>query len=125
MASALRIDPREFRRRSTADYLFIESKSPLDGGAYAFDLGRQLCELQHRVTIYLLQDGVFTARKNFAAAERLRQDARTHGMTLLADDVSMRQRGLVGARIADDVRVSGVDELVDLLMERSDKAIWH
>lgn len=106
-------------------YVLIETKNPLEGGAYAFDVGKQLRELNHDVTIYLLQDAVFTARKTFEAGTRLREDARAHGLQLLADDVSLRQRGVVGERVAGDVGISNVNELVDLLMERSDKAIWH
>jgi sulfur relay protein TusB/DsrH len=106
-------------------YLLIESKSPLDGGGYSFQVGSQLKALQHDVTIYLVQDGVFAARKQFEAAERLLADARNSHLTVLADQVSLRQRGINGERLASEVRASNMDELVDLLMERSDKAIWH
>ena len=106
-------------------YLLIETKSPLNGGDWAVELGKQLKEQRHEVTIYLLQDAVFAARRTFGAGERLCQEAEKHGLKLLADGVSLRQRGVVGDRIAKEVRASGMDELVDLLMERSDKAIWH
>jgi len=108
-----------------ARYLLVETHGPLEGGEYAFELGRQLRDLQHEVTIYLLQDGVFTARKTFEAGERLRRTAEKHGVALLADRISLRQRGLVGERVAAEVRPSEMEDLVDLLMERSDKAIWH
>lgn len=108
-----------------SSYLLIETKSPLDGGDYSFELGRQLKAQRHDVTIYLLQDAVFTARKTIEAGERLRREAETRGFTLLADAVSLRQRGVVGDRVASGVQLSGMDQLVDLLMERSDKAIWH
>ena len=106
-------------------YLLIETKGPLDGGDYSIELGKQLKEQRHDVTIYLLQDAVFAARRTFEAGERLRREAEKHGLTLLADGVSLRQRGVVGDRVARGVRTSDVNELVDLLMERSDKAIWH
>jgi sulfur relay protein TusB/DsrH len=106
-------------------YLLIETKSPLEGGRYAFDLGKQLRALQHEVTIYLLQDAVFAARNTFAAGAALLQEAEQNGLTVLADPVSLRQRGVVGNHLAKQVRTSDMDELVDLLMERSDKAIWH
>lgn len=106
-------------------YVLIETKGPLDGGEYAFDLGKQLREQKHDVTIYLLQDAVFAARRKFAAGERLVQDARKNGLTLLADAVSLRQRGIVGDRVASEVKPGEMDTLVELLMERSDKAIWH
>jgi len=106
-------------------YLLIETKGPLNGGDYSFELGRQLRADRHEVTIYLLQDGVFTARRNFKRGEALLTEAGQHGLTVLADEVSLRQRGLLGERLAPGVRPSGMGELVDLLMERSDKAIWH
>ena len=108
-----------------AKYLLIESKGPLDGGQYAFELGEQLRALNHDVTIYLIQDGVFTARKGFASGARLLTTAHQRGLNLFADEISLRQRGVVKERLADQVKASSMDELVDLLMERSDKAIWH
>jgi sulfur relay protein TusB/DsrH len=106
-------------------YLLIETKSPLDGGTYAFELGRQLRELEHDVTVYLLQDGVLTARRSFAAGQKLIQEAEGSGLCVLADAVSARQRGVIGDRVARGVDVADMGELVDLLMERADKAIWH
>lgn len=108
-----------------AKYVLIETKSPLEGGRYAFDLGKQLKDLRHDVTIYLLQDAVFAARNNFGAGADLLQEAEKNGLSVMADSVSLRQRGVVGDRVAKRVRASDMDELVDLLMERSDKAIWH
>ncbi|MGH7628726.1 MAG: DsrE family protein, partial [Gemmatimonadales bacterium] len=108
-----------------AKYLLIETRSPLDGGDYAFEIGRQLRELNHEVTVYLLQDAVFAGRRNFAAGERLLREAEKQGLRVLADRVSMRQRGIVDGRVAQPVQPSDMDELLDLLMDRSDKAIWH
>lgn len=108
-----------------AKYLLIESKSPLEGGEYSFDLAKQLRPLQHNVTIYLIQDAVFAARKRFQAGEKLLAEAKAHNLTLLADEVSLRQRGITRERLSEAVRVSNPSELTDLLMEKSDKAIWH
>lgn len=106
-------------------YLLIETKSPLDGGTYAFELGGQLRELRHDVTVYLLQDGVLAARRSFPAGQKLIQEAERGGLRVLADAVSARQRGVVGERVAKGVGVSDMGELVELLMERADKAVWH
>ncbi len=108
-----------------AQYLLIESKNPLDGGEYSFELAKQLRELKHNVTIYLVQDAVFAARKRFEAGEKLLREAKAQTATLLADEISLRQRGVTKERLSEVVRVSNMDELVDLLMEKSDKAIWH
>ena len=108
-----------------ARYLLIESKSPLEGGEYSFEVGRQLREQHHDVTVYLLQDAVFAARASMPAGQRLLRDAEKHGLSLLADGVALRERGIGGGYVAKGVRVSDMNELVDLLMDRSDKAIWH
>lgn len=108
-----------------AQYVLVETKSPLEGGEYAFELGRQLRGLKHAVVLYLLQDAVFAARKRFEAGEKLMAEAKAQNLTLLADEISLRQRGITKERLSDAVRVSNMDEFVDLLMERSDKAIWH
>lgn|SRR2546425_10763774 len=108
-----------------ASYLLIETKNPLDGGAYAFELGQQLRELEHDVTVYLLQDAVFAARKSFRTGRTLIEQADRGGIKVLADAVSARQRGVTGDRVAKEVRVSDMPELVQLLMERADKAVWH
>jgi sulfur relay protein TusB/DsrH len=110
---------------AVSQYLLVETKGPLDGGAYAFELGKQLRELRHDVTIYLLQDAVFAARRNFKSGEALLATAEKSGVRVIADGVSARQRGIVGDRVAKSVSVADMDTLVDLLMERSDKTIWH
>src|SRR5262245_12612124 len=108
-----------------SQYLLIESKGPLDGGDYSFELAGQLREAGHNVSLYLLQDGVFAARRQFEAGDKLLSAAKARQVSLLADEVSLRQRGITRERLAETVRVSSMDELVDLLMEKSDKAIWH
>jgi predicted peroxiredoxin len=108
-----------------SQYLLIESKSPLDGGAHSFDLAKQLRELGHGVSLYLVQDGVFSARRRFDAGARLVAEAKAQQVALMADEISLRQRGITGDRLSGDVGVSTMESLVDLLMEKSDKAIWH
>ena len=108
-----------------AQYLLVESKSPLEGGEHSFELAKQLRELKHNVTLYLIQDAVFTARRRFEAGEKLVAEAKAQNLTLVADEISLRQRGITKDRLSDAVRMSRMDELVDLLMEKSDKAIWH
>ena len=108
-----------------SQYLLIESKNPLESGGHSFELANQLRELKHNVTLYLIQDGVFAARKRFEAGEKLIAEAKVQNLTLLADEISLRQRGITKDRLSDAVRVSKMDELVDLLMEKSDRAIWH
>ena len=46
-------------------------------------------------------------------------------MTSIFSGVVSTYRKMSRFELSDTVRTSGMDELVDLLMERSDKAIWH
>ncbi len=108
-----------------ARYLLVESKDPSEGGEYAFDLGKQLRELHHDVTIYLVQDAVLAGRRRFEGGKKLLDDATRERISVLADETSLRQRGLIDGRLSPSVRVSNMGELIDLLMEKSDKAIWH
>ena len=89
-----------------SQYLLIESKSPLDGGDYSFDLASQLRDAGHDVSLYLVQDGVFAARRNFEAGDKLLVTAKSKRVGLLADEVSLRQRGITRERLAEPVRVS-------------------
>lgn len=106
-------------------YLLIETKDPLDSGRYAFELGRQLRERNHEVSVYLLQDAVLAARRTFPAGQALLAEAHRAGLRVLVDAVSARQRGVTGERVAPGVTIADMPELVDLLMERADKVIWH
>lgn len=66
--------------------------------------------------LYLLQDGVFTARKRFEAGEKLIAEAKGQNLALLADEISLRQRGITKERLSGAVRVSNMDEPVDLTL---------
>ncbi len=106
-------------------YLLVESRSLLDGGCYAFDLGKELRAIPRRVTIYLVQDGVYAAAGRGEAAQRLLDSARADGIAILADEASLRSRGIAAHDVSDRARISTMDELVDLVAAQADKAIWH
>jgi predicted peroxiredoxin len=77
----------------------------------------------HQVTVFLVQNGALAARRN-ARGSHLRRLAAA-GVELLADDFSLRERGITAAEIGDGVRESNIETLVDLLIEDEAKAIWH
>jgi predicted peroxiredoxin len=78
-------------------------------------------ERGHEVTVFLVQNGVLAAR---ASVRRLGRLARA-GVKLLADDLSLRERGIKAEELAASVRESGIDALVDALIEENTKALWH
>jgi predicted peroxiredoxin len=106
-------------------YLVIESRDPFDsadvGGLY--DLAGSLADQADDLTVYLVQNGVLPARRKSAAAERLTTLAKS--ATVLADDFSLRERGIRDDDLATGVEVSGVDTLVDLLADDGRKVLWH
>jgi sulfur relay (sulfurtransferase) complex TusBCD TusD component (DsrE family) len=81
-------------------YLLIESRDPFenDDVRYFFDLAASLARAENRVTLFLVQNGVCAARTGehtfwFAALAKA-------GVEILADDVSLRERGIGGLSAA-------------------------
>ena len=106
-----------------SEYVLIESSDPFESRDTEFveQTAIAIKERGHRVTVFLLQNGVFAARKTTSRLQRLR-DA---GVILLADDFSLRERGIEGAEITWGVQEASIDTLVDLVMRPNAKAIWH
>ncbi len=107
-----------------ASYLIIESRDPLEWKevAHHYDLAAGLAKEGNRVTLFLVQNGVFPARRS-AASPALEAVARA-GVEVLADDFSLRERGIDAGRLADGVKASPIDVVVDQLADGR-KAIWH
>jgi predicted peroxiredoxin len=106
-----------------ARYLLIESSDPQESAAVGeyLDLARDLKAAGNDVTLFLVQNGVFAARKGFAGS----RVGELRGVPVLADDFSLRQRGIADGEVAAGVRVSGMGELVDLLVQPELRAMWH
>jgi hypothetical protein len=47
------------------------------------------------------------------------------GIELLADDFSLRERGIVASELAEGIQEANIEMLVDLLAQDTTKAIWH
>jgi tRNA 2-thiouridine synthesizing protein D len=79
-------------------------------------------------TIFLIEDGVFVARKGQKRTGGTGvlevESLIDKGVNVLAEDLSLKARGLSPEKIVEAVKVSTLDELVDLLMEKSDRAVW-
>jgi len=108
-----------------ANYVFIESRDPFESRDTGFvaDTATALKRGDNEVTVFLVQNGVLACRNN-AAASRLPQMAKA-GITLLADDFSVSERGIQPAEMTPGVRRSSIEALVDLLVRENTKAIWH
>ena len=107
------------------NYLFIESRDPFASRDTEF-LERTALALRqrgHRVTVFLVQNGVLATRKNGCDAYLSRLAAA--GVTLEADDFSLRERGIRASELQPSIKPSGMETLVNALLEENTKAIWH
>ena len=77
---------------------------------------------QNDVTIFLVQNGVLPARPciHSAALTSLAQS----GVTILADDFSLRERGIAADALVQGVRAAALDVVIDGMADGA-KTIWH
>ena len=104
-------------------YVFIESRDPFESRDTRFieETAVEVKERGHEVTVFLVQNGVFAAR---ASARRLGRltDA---GVSVLADDLSLRERGIKSEELAPGIREARIEALVDAIVQENTKALWH
>ncbi|GIU84225.1 MAG: hypothetical protein KatS3mg008_1000 [Acidimicrobiales bacterium] len=106
-------------------YLIVESREPFGSRDVErmWDLAEQLAKAGDEVTVFLVQNGVLPVRTTSAAASRLAGLAGR--VRVLADEFSLRERAIRSEELVAGVRVSNVDELVDLMLAEGTKVIWH
>jgi len=104
-------------------YVFIESRDPFESRDTQFleDTAVAVKERGHEVTVFLVQNGVLAARESARRLGRLAEA----GVTLLADDLSLRERGINAGELAPGIRESGIAALVEALVQENTKAMWH
>jgi len=104
-------------------YVFIESRDPFESRDTDFveETAISVKERGHDVTVFLVQNGVFAAREKTRRLGRLAEA----GVTLLADDLSLRERGIKSEELAPRIQESGIDALVSAITSEKTKAIWH
>jgi predicted peroxiredoxin len=107
-----------------AKYLLIESRDPFDSRdcAFCYGLARDLAKAGNEVTMFLVQNGVLGARSG--ASPNGLSEAAAAGVSILADEFSLRERGIRSHQIREKVKPAPIDVIVDHLAEGR-KAIWH
>ena len=108
-----------------SNYVFIESRDPFDSPDTSFlaDTAISLKKRGNSVTVFLVQNGVLAARKQ-ARKTHLPQLLES-GATVLADDFSLRERGIQSDECQNPITTASIDQLVDLLVQENTKAVWH
>jgi predicted peroxiredoxin len=107
-----------------AKYLLIESRDPFDNNVVArqYDLAINLVREGNEVTLFLVQNGVLPARPGMHSA--LLTSTARFGVEVLADDFSLRERGIADNRLAEGVKAAPLMTVIDQLAEGR-KTIWH
>jgi sulfur relay (sulfurtransferase) complex TusBCD TusD component (DsrE family) len=106
-------------------YIFIETRDPFESRDTRFveEMATALKERRHKITVFLLQNGVLASRKNGADSYLARlADA---GVALFADDFSLRERGIQTREMHAGIQSASIEALVDALVQENTKAIWH
>jgi intracellular sulfur oxidation DsrE/DsrF family protein len=105
-------------------YLFIQSRDSFAHASVAehAELAIGLKKAGHAVTVFLVQNAVLPARADARHAELARlQDAR---VTVLADDFSLRERGIDTPALMPGVEPAPIDFVVDRMLSGW-TVIWH
>ena len=107
------------------NYLFIESRDPFESRDTEFieQTATALKQRGHEVTVFLVQNGVLATRTN--GRENYLGRLAAAGVTLLADDFSLCERGIQPAELQPGIQRSGMETLVEALVQEKTKAIWH
>jgi sulfur relay (sulfurtransferase) complex TusBCD TusD component (DsrE family) len=105
-------------------YLLIESRDPFEstGAARTCELAVQLHAAGHDVALFLVQNGVLAVRNGARHAE-LDKVVRMK-VEVLADDFSLRERGISSASLIGGVRAAPIDSIVEW-MAAGWNALWH
>lgn len=104
-------------------YLLIESRDPFSSTAFEqhMALAAGLRRSGSEVALFLVQDGVLPCRSG--ADGELLHEAISAGVEVLADDFSLRERGIGNGNIARGVQPAAIETVIQRL-EASWKAIF-
>lgn len=110
-----------------AKYLLIESRDPYEfaDANYFYDVASDLSRGGNDVAFFLIQNGVLVARRGARHHKLGELQSAGASLRLMADEFSLRERGIASDDLATGVQATNVDTLVDLLMEDGRKAVWH
>lgn len=100
-----------------SNYLLIESRDPFTSQAVSghAELAVGLVRTGHAVALYLVQNGVLPCRAG-ADGDAL-HEALAAGVEVLADDFSLRERGIPERDVARGVKVASIGFVVDRLAD--------
>lgn len=107
-----------------AKYLLIESRDPFESNdvGFCYGLAADLVRDGNEVTVFLVQNGVLPARPG-ARSDGLAELAAA-GVTVLADDFSLRERAIPADGLVAGVAAAPLDTVIDQMADGA-KTLWH
>ena len=104
-------------------YVLIASEDPFEPDAGHFNtLAIDLRRAGHEVTLFLVQNAVFAARA--ACPKAPLPSLLEASVEVLADEFSLRERGIASLELRSSVRAAPLDVLVELLASGR-RALWN
>jgi sulfur relay (sulfurtransferase) complex TusBCD TusD component (DsrE family) len=106
------------------NYFLIASRDPYTDVAArrCYELAAQLAGEGRRVTVFLVQNGVLPARPSGGSGQLA--DLASRGVRVLADDFSLRERGISPRGLAKGVEPASLEAVIEAL-EHGAQALWH
>ena len=107
-------------------YLLIESRDPFENreSENFLALVGTLAESGDPVILFLIQNGVLALRKGSLFTGKIK-DLLKQNVQIRADSFSLDERAIQERERLDQVVLSNLDEILDILMEPGTKTIWH
>ncbi len=104
-----------------AKYFLIESRSPFDAKEVNnnYQLASDLANAGNEVTLFLVENGVLASRTS-SLSDGL---ADLKQVKLLADEFSLRERGIELSELEVGIEATGIGVIVDAMSE-GQKTIW-
>lgn len=105
-------------------YLVVESRDPFESHGFArrSELAAALRADGASVTVFLVENGVIAARAS-ARLRELEQLAKS-GVVVLADEFSLRERGIAQSELAPAVKPVALDAIVEQMLAGA-KVLWN
>lgn len=105
-------------------YLLIASRDPWThaGIRSCCELAADLAREGQHVTLFLVQNGVLPARPSPASAQL--EALSRQGIRVLADELSLRERGIAPSGLAPGVEPAELDVVIEALAEGA-RVLWH
>jgi sulfur relay (sulfurtransferase) complex TusBCD TusD component (DsrE family) len=107
-----------------SDYFLIESRDAFECAEAPrhWELAQSLAYSGHRVRVFLVQNGVLSARRHVRSGGF--SALLLSGVPVLADEQSLRERGIAPQGLAEGVNPAPLELVIDVLAAGA-RVLWH